>query len=485
MTQSCCPWLLAGILWGAGLIAPARGAELTIDAARAALLKATDFFRTHCSAGGGYVYRVSSDLQLRQGELPVGPTTAWIQPPATPAVGQAYLDAYRLTREKVLLEAARETAQALLRGQLVSGGWDDRIEFAPADRARFAYRVDRGTSSPGPRQSNSTTFDDNKSQSAVRFLMQLDRELGFQDAALHEATTYALRAFVSAQYPNGAWPQRYSSPYDPAEFPVLKASLPDDWPREYPGVRYQSYYTLNDGTICDLILTMLDAWDVYQDAVYLSAAQRGGDFFLLAQLPDPQPGWAQQYDRQMHPAWARKFEPPAVTGGESQRVMQTLLLLYRRTGEAKYLEPLPRALSYYRKSLRPDGRLARFYELHTNRPLYFTKDYQLTYSDDDLPTHYAFIQSSRLDQIEADYQRVLETPRDKLWTPRNPQPPRLSPRLTDQAAEAVAGLDPRGAWVEPGRIKTPGGGEVQTEVIDSATFAQRLRTLAEFIAARR
>lgn len=486
MNQHCRWWLLAGVFLAGGLRSPpVPGEELTIEAARGALHKAVAFFRTHCSAGGGYVYRVSSDLKLRQGEVPVGPTTAWIQPPATPAVGMAYLEAYRLTRDPVLLEAARETAGALLRGQLVSGGWDDRIEFAPDDRARYAYRVDLGASSPRPRQLNSTTFDDNKSQSAVRFLMELDRELGFQDAPLHEATLYALRAFVSAQYPNGAWPQRYSAPYDPAEFPVLKASLPDDWPREYAGVRYQSYYTLNDGTICDLILTMLDAWDVYQDAAYLAAAQRGGDFFLLAQLPEPQPGWAQQYDRQMHPAWARKFEPPAVTGGESQRVMQTLLLLYRRTGEAKYLEPLPRALAYYRRSLRPDGRLARFYELHTNRPLYFTKDYQLTYADDDLPTHYAFILSSKLDQIETEYQRVRETPRDKLWTPRTPPPPKLSERLSRQAAEAVAALDSRGAWVEAGRIETAGGGNVQTTVIDSATFIRRLESLAEFIAARR
>ena len=31
------------------------------------------------------------------------------------------------------------------------------------------------------------------------------------------------------------------------------------------------------------------------------------------QMPDPQPGWAQQYDYDMRPMWARKFEPAAIT----------------------------------------------------------------------------------------------------------------------------------------------------------------------------
>jgi len=80
----------------------------------------------------------------------------------------------------------------------------------------------------------------------------------------------------------------------------------------------------------------------YGQAEYRAAVHKAGVFILLAQMPEPQPAWAQQYDRDMHPSWARKFEPPAVTGGESQGVMRTLLDLYRMTGDKKYLEPLPR-----------------------------------------------------------------------------------------------------------------------------------------------
>ena len=54
-----------------------------------AMRRAIDFFRTEVSTHGGYVFRVSSDLSLREGEEKVGDSTAWIEPPATPAVGQA------------------------------------------------------------------------------------------------------------------------------------------------------------------------------------------------------------------------------------------------------------------------------------------------------------------------------------------------------------------------------------------------------------
>ena len=74
---------------------------------------------------------------------------------------------------------------------------------------------------------------------------------------------------------------------------------------------------------------MLEAARIYDEPRYRAAAEKGGEFILLAQMPEPQPGWAQQYDRDMHPAWARQFEPPSITGGESQGIMRTLLLLSR------------------------------------------------------------------------------------------------------------------------------------------------------------
>ena len=129
------------------------------------------------------------------------------------------------------------------------------------------------------------------------------------------------------------------------------------------------------------IETLFVAHDAYKYKRYLDAAIKAGDFLILAQMPDPQPAWAQQYNEKMHPVWDRKFEPPAISGGESQGVMDALLTLYERTGERRFLKPVPRALAYLKKSQLPDGRLARFYELKTNRPALFQAYWQAVRSD--------------------------------------------------------------------------------------------------------
>ena len=223
------------------------------------------------------------------------------------------------------------------RGRYCSGGWDYYIEFDPQKRAPFPYRADGRCAQPGTDKSTRpTTLDDNVTQAATRLLMRVDRELDFSDAAIHDAARFALDSLVKAQHPNGAWPQRYSRFPDPAAYPVKRASYPESWPRTWPGVDYYTHYTFNDNSIVDALDAMLEAARIYKEPRYLAAAEKGGEFMLLSQMPEPQPGWAQQYDREMHPAWARQFEPPSITGGESQSVMRALMLLYRETGKQKY-----------------------------------------------------------------------------------------------------------------------------------------------------
>jgi PelA/Pel-15E family pectate lyase len=415
-----------------------------------------------------------------------------VQRDGTPLVGMAYLDAYAATRDPYYLEAARDVARALVRGQYCSGGWDYFIEFEKQKRAEFPYRAD-GACAPlaKPRPERRTTLDDNVTQAALRLLMRVDRELGFKDAEIHDAALFALDSLAKAQYSNGAWPQRYSRFPDAADHPVRPASYPESWTRVWPGADYVAHYTFNDDSVVDMIDAMLEASRIYREPRYRASAEKGGAFILLAQMPEPQPGWAQQYDRDMHPAWARRFEPPSVTGGEARSVMRGLLLLYRETGERKYLEPLPRALAYYRRSLLPPtdtpsemrrracpGRapcLARFAELRTNRPLYVTKGtrlttpehgvsnvdgYELSYSDASVITHYAVLVSGAwVEDLEREYQRLvtgapvsLERP-DRLrgLSPWNAQPARAA--LPDARVRAIVdALDARGAWVEEGSI---------------------------------
>jgi hypothetical protein len=181
--------------------------------------------------------------------------------------------------------------------------------------------------------------------------------------------------------------------------------------------------------------------------------------------------------------------------------MRALLLLYRETGNRKYLDPLPRALAYYRRSLLPavdraseirrracpglTPCAARFYELETNRPLYVTKGtrltaldrgvvnvdgYELSYSDASVITHYAVLVSGAgFAEIEDEYRRLAGAGAASLkrparlhglspWTERTPAAPSAAPDaatpadLESRVRSVLAAMDSRGAWVESGTI---------------------------------
>ena len=235
---------------------------------------------------------------------------------------------------------------------------------------------------------------------------------------------------------------------------------------------------------------MFEAAEVYGDRRYADAALKAGDFILLAHMPEPQPAWAQQYNLNMQPAWARKFEPASVTGGESQGILKTLIDIYILSGEKKYLEPLPRALKYLIDSQRKDGMMARFYELKTNKPLYFTKDYLLTYSDADMPTHYGFVVGNKLAEIKKRYETAssaTETEREKsrrylldhhVYTKRG----KPSSSLAKATKQVIDALDEQGRWLEPGELK--GGKTYDGKIIHCKTFVRNMEILTRYLAIR-
>ncbi len=493
------PAVVTALLLASGWCALAQ--QATAAAAERALNAAVSFFHDQVSDHRGYVWRYSGDLALREGEARTDDRMAiWVQPPGTPAVGLAFLDAWDATGEQMFLDAATDAARALLQGQLLSGGWYYYITFAPALRDGWMYRVDHPNAGHGPtteddgegwhawrkrrNQGNQTLLDDNTTQTAIRFLARLDRALDFSDAAIHEAVMYALDSVLMAQYPIGAWSHNYDRfpAYRPDldRYPVLPASVPHDWPRTWPRDWSGCYY-VNDDLTSDMIAMLLDVHDIYRDERYLTAAENAGSFLLLAQMPEPQPAWCQQYNRLMQPVWDRKFEPPAITGEESQGVLEALLLLYERTAKPRYLQPVSRAIEYLRASMLPDGRLARFYELETNRPLYFTRDYEMTYDLGEMPAHYGFLRESRLDAIEARYQTLLATDPAELGAEHAPE---LTPELQAEVARIIGAMDERGAWVE---MTVMDGHDLEpaTGVIHSQSFIANVATLCAFLRASR
>ncbi len=450
--------------------------------AHRAFARGVAFFHGTVATHGGYVYLYSDDLKKQEGEGKTTRETVWVQPPGTPSVGEAYLKAYLRTNDAACLTAAKDAAECLLQGQYRSGGWNASIEFDPAERIKHAYRVD--PPAPKKRQRNTSSLDDDKTQSALRFLMPLDRALKFEDQRIHEATMFALDSLLAAQFPNGAWAQVWEGPADPQQPADLKARFPAEWPRKYPGGDYWKFYTFNDNNISNVIFTLRLAEEIHGGGRYRAAMLKAGEFILAAQLPEPQPAWAQQYNFDMEPVWARKFEPPAVSGGESQQLIETLMELYRDTGEQRFLEPIPRALAYLKKSQLPDGRLARFHELQTNRPLYLTTEYALTYEDNDLPTHYGFQVPSRVAALQRRFDQLVKQSPAELEQDRRREPkPSSASSLERRVREIIAAQDDRGAWVDIGRLKYHGKRDSTDRVIASETFARNLDTLSQYLAA--
>lgn len=396
-----------------------------------ALKRAAEFYRGKVASHGGYVYYYALDLQERWGEGRANADTIFVQPPGTPTVGMAYLRAYAATGDRFYLDAARETAEALVYGQLQSGGWTQVIHFGPAKRAG-KYRNGKGGSW------NVSSLDDGQTQAALQMLVHADRALDFKHGAIHDAALYGLKALLAAQFANGAFPQGWTGPVE--RKPIVKAQFPDyDWKTQGKIRDYWAVYTLNDnvaGTVAD---TLLAAHQAYKDAKYKVALEKLGDFLILAQMPEPQPGWCQQYNFDMVPIWARKFEPPALTGWESQDVLETLLKIARYTGEKKYLEPIPRALAYYQKSLLPDGRVARYYEFKTNKPLYMDARYQLTYDDRAAPAHYGWKQPARFDAIGKAYHEVQSG--------RDSAPSLAAKEAEREVRRIIEALDKEGRWI--------------------------------------
>ena len=436
--------------------------------ARDALRRATTHFQS-ISTRGGYLWWYSEDLKERAGENRATETQIWVQSPGTPAVGLTLLRAFEATKDTLYLEAAQRAAEALAWGQLESGGWTYLIDFDPANQRSYR-RAEKGRLSTNQiaKRRNVTTFDDDTTQLALRFLMKFVAAKTNASDEIRSALDYGLQGFLRAQYPNGAWPQGFDgAAHDPSLHQPKPARLPETWSRTPDVKEYWRQYTFNDNVMRNCIQTALDGHRQFGKPEYLAAAKRAGDFILLAQLPAPQRAWAQQYNFNMEPAWARRFEPPSVCSGESAGLLRILLDLHAATGDKKYLEPLPSAIDWLKRSQIGPEKWARFYEPGSNKPLYFTKDYRLVYTDDDLPTHYAFQGEYNIPATIKQCEAVLKEGQQ----PKSESSPANRSSLEPAVRKVIAALDTKGRWIRNGRI-------------ESRTFIANVNTLCDYIEAK-
>lgn len=461
---------------------PKRTAEV-----RQTMEKATRFMRS-ISTEGGYVYLYALDLQNRTAERPATVTQIAIQPPGTPSMGLAFLQAFTATREAQYIAAARAAALALARCQLGSGGWHSTADFDPARPNEDGRLYDGEKFNHGQiiKHTLGTTFDDDTTQSAVRFLLEYTRATKTsehsEDASIQQALDRSLAGMMNAQYPNGAWPQMYRGEQRaPKDFPIKKASVPQDYPRAWPDADYTSYYTLNDNGHSTCVKTMLLAYQITQKPEYLASARRGADFLLLAQLPEPQPAWAQQYNFQLEPAWARVHECPSICSSESGNVIQALLDIYLETKDAKYLEATGSAVAWLRRSMVGKNRWSRLYELGTNKPVYGDERGQLVFNKAELSPKFAngYIWESKfkIPQVLETYDKIKTLGRDAFLAAAT-APVETLPELQAKVDQIVTDLDDSGRWITKERWRK---GIPPESSISTKTYIENMGTLSDYL----
>lgn len=432
----------------------ANGEALRAEA-ETSLLKGVAYFHT-INSHGGYVYHVTPDLSLRWGEGPAGKDTVEVQPPGTPAVGQSFLRAYQLSGDETALQAAKDAAYALIRGQNKYGGWDHTINFSKLDQ-------------------HTVSFDDNQSQSAVSFLMALDQEI--DDRRLAAGARRAVDMMLETQLDNGGWPHKYPEQGN-----------------------YHDYATFNDEGINDCVRVMIEAYQYYGDEAVEKSLRKVARFMMISQLPPPQPGWAQQYNEFLQPAWARTFEPPAVCPSATVKNLDTLIDLYLALGNGALLEPIPDSLRWLREIRMENGKWARFVEIGTNKALYYDRGRIRVDSLDELHperrTGYAYETDieSQLEAVAKRYEQAMSLGRDGLGAAGNAVLSSDSIRkrlktLAKRVAEVVESQESSGAWIThedrfkrkmPSGIRWNGQYEVMDR-ISSAVFNRNVAVLCEYI----
>jgi len=455
---------LAIVVFSLLMVAPGAALdEELVQQAEEALRQATVYLTENAAIHGGYAGSYLADLSDQWGEGHISSTMNWVQPPGSPSTGFAFLAAYEATGDELFLDAAKQVADALVWGQLACGGWTYNIDFSPAGEEKYFYRHNIGSDNPKLTSGyNVGTLDDNTTQHATRLLMAVDQALEQQDEAIHEAAMAALEFILEAQYDTGGWPQRYP----------------------LSGRHYGDFVTLNDNTLRDCCDVMMIAWRNYGDQRYFDAVVRCGEFLIKAQLPEPQGTWAQQYDADLKPGWARRFEPPAACGGESFGVMRLLIEIAVFTGQERFLAPLPAAIDWYERSQLPNGKWARFYELKTNRPLYFyAETYRLTYDSSNPPTHYAFEGSYYNPRFREDYQHIVDIglqayieERASRTPPTGEEAVRRAEEMEDTVREVLAERTENGVWLRKGGY---GGRDVMH--LDMRTVQRKMRVLSDYV----
>jgi PelA/Pel-15E family pectate lyase len=276
--------------------------------------------------------------------------------------------------------AARAAAATVLGYQSTAGAWPKNTDLlAPATPTALAAVAKGGLAN---------TIDNGATTTPLRFLALV--ATATQDQALHAPILRGVDYLLVGQYANGGFPQFY---------PLRKG--------------YYSHITFNDGAMIDALTLLRDVAEGREPFRFVEPARRtravdavtrGVECILKTQIKQEGrlTAWCAQHDEQtLAPAWARKYEPPSLSAGESVGIVRFLMsfpqpspeLVASVEGAVAWLRTVALKGQRLDSVKRPDGRTerllvadpaapplwARFYELETNRPLYMDRTSQPVY----------------------------------------------------------------------------------------------------------
>jgi PelA/Pel-15E family pectate lyase len=326
----------------------------------------------------------------------------------------------------------RRIADIIVSFQTPAGGWSKNLDmtlhprapgeaFAPDNRSRFLGEAD--FDAPHNVHWNYVgTFDNDATVTELRYLAKVVAVVGAHPAASYRAAfLHGIDYILTAQYPNGGWPQV--------------------WPLEGG---YHDTITYNDDAVINVLGLLRDVSLATNEFAFVPASARahaaasvtrGIDCILATQIvvDGHRTVWCQQHDPlTLQPASGRNYEMPSQVSSESAQIM--MFLMQQPNPGPQVVAAVRAAAAWFEKTKIPDvafqraddgerrlvpspgdGPLwARYYQIGTDRPIFGDRDKTIHDNVDEISRERRFGYA----WYRSDPQRALE--QYALWTKAHP-----------------------------------------------------------------